>query len=85
MHASRILGFELTYVNRQGNEHIFKDIRRKVATQSSQERDGFKSKSEMEKMMQSIDELRARQSEFESALKQKEAEKMLIYQVRIIF
>ena len=32
-------------------------------------------------MMQSIEELKSRQAEFEKALEQKEAEKMLIYQV----
>jgi hypothetical protein len=67
---------------RQGNEHIFKDIRRKVASQSPfQDRDTTKSRTEMEKMMQSIEDLKNKQAEFEQALEQKEAEKMLIYQV----
>jgi hypothetical protein len=35
----------------------------------------------MEKMMQSIEDLKNKQAEFEQALEQKEAEKMLIYQV----
>jgi hypothetical protein len=35
----------------------------------------------MERMMQSIDELKSRQADFEKALEQKEAEKLMIYQV----
>jgi hypothetical protein len=70
------------WLNRKGNEQTFKEIRRKVATQSSfQERDSSKSRSEMERMMQSIEDLQSRQAEFEKALEQKEAEKLLIYQV----
>ena len=73
----------LTLNFRQGNEHTFKDIRRKVSSQSSfsQDKDSVKSKSEMDKMMQSIEDLKNRQAEFEKALEQKEAEKMMIYQV----
>lgn len=71
-------------VFRKGNEQTFKEIRRKVATQSSfQERDSSKSRSEMERMMQSIEDLQSRQAEFEKALEQKEAEKLLIYQEMI--
>jgi hypothetical protein len=71
---------------RKGNEQTFKEIRRKVATQGSfQERDNSKSRSEMERMMQSIEDLQSRQAEFEKALEQKEAEKLLIYQVLYCF
>lgn len=37
----------------------------------------------MERMMQSIDELKSRQADFEKALEQKEAEKLMIYQEMI--
>jgi hypothetical protein len=37
----------------------------------------------MERMMQSIEDLKSRQAEFEKALEQKEAEKLLIYQARV--
>jgi len=37
----------------------------------------------MERMMQSIEDLQSRQAEFEKALEQKEAEKLLIYQEMI--
>ena len=68
--------------SRRGNEHAFKDIRRKVSVHGgTQDREIVKSKSDMDKMMRCITELTARQAEFENALKKKEAEKMLIYQV----
>lgn len=38
----------------------------------------------MDKMLQSIEDLKNRQADFEKALEQKEAEKLMIYQVEIL-
>jgi len=64
---------------RQGNEHVFADIRRKVPSGSGGEKDQHRTKSEVDKLMQEVHILKNKQQSFEEALQQKEAEKQLIY------
>mmetsp|Transcript_38549 Transcript_38549/g.60114 ORF Transcript_38549/g.60114 Transcript_38549/m.60114 type:complete len:428 (+) Transcript_38549:140-1423(+) len=68
-------------VFKQGNEHLFSEIRRKVpsAGGSSQDKDQGRSKSEVDTLMGEITALKSKQQSFEEALQQKEQEKELIY------
>jgi hypothetical protein len=64
---------------------VFKDIRRKIATATSHHDTDTSTRSEMDRMMQKIKDLTAKQAEFELALKRKEEEKQMIYQVCTFF
>eukprot|EP00961_Rhodomonas_salina_P274940 3714469-Rhodomonas_salina.1 len=64
---------------RQGNEHVFADIRRKVPAGSGTEKEQHRAKSEVDKLMAEINILKGKHQSFEEALHQKEAEKQLIY------
>jgi hypothetical protein len=66
---------------RRGNEHQFKDIRRKVASggTSGGGTTQVTSRSEIEKLMADFEQLKSQQRELGQQLKQKEAEKQLIF------
>ena len=67
------------HIFRQGNEHHFKDIRRKVGAGSVMcERDGM-STPEFEKLHADFEELRSKYDELESVLDQKEAEQRVLF------
>jgi len=64
---------------RQGNEHLFKDIKRKVASGSGFDKDPIRQKCETDRLMAEFQDLKAKHKELEAALQQKEAEKQLIF------
>eukprot|EP00960_Hanusia_phi_P052461 761469-Hanusia_phi.AAC.4 len=61
---------------KRGNEHLFKDIRRKIP--SGNDRELQVARAEIEQMSVYVQELRARHRQMEAAIQQKENEKQMI-------
>jgi len=61
---------------KRGNEHLFKDIRRKIP--SGNDRELQVARAEIEQMSVYVQELRARHRQMEAAIQQKESEKQMI-------
>eukprot|EP00292_Cryptomonas_paramecium_P022077 CAMPEP_0113675100 /NCGR_PEP_ID=MMETSP0038_2-20120614/7810_1 /TAXON_ID=2898 /ORGANISM="Cryptomonas paramecium" /LENGTH=165 /DNA_ID=CAMNT_0000591801 /DNA_START=233 /DNA_END=727 /DNA_ORIENTATION=- /assembly_acc=CAM_ASM_000170 len=68
--------FQHKYFRRDRPE-LLKMIKRKV---SAEKADASKAKGELEELLASVAELKSRQTQFESALMQKELEKQMLYQ-----
>ena len=62
----------------RGNEHLFKDIRRKVGAINGGDRDARPGR-EIDKLQADFEDLRSKHAELEEQLEQKEAEKQMIF------